>query len=205
MFRQEVKREIRITGKEYVRSELLRCNENTNSIWKITNYCLPNKKPPLTTVEDPVVQANRFNDFYASVGEAAAAKAKALCEQYGFTAESVERAEPITDDLQNMNKFEFHAVTEQDIEKIVKNIPSHKAPGHERVSARVYKDSLPATLPVITNLINSSLASNCFAQAWKSAKVIPNLQSGDPDEPENTRPISFLPITSNVCERATQS
>ena len=99
-------------------------------------------------------------------------------------------------------KFEFHAVMEQDSEKIVKHIPSNKAPGHDRVSARVLEDSLPATLPVITNLINSSFASKCFAQAWKSAVVIPNLKSGDPDEPENTRPISPLPVMSKVCERA---
>ena len=172
---------------------------------KIINHCLPNREPPLTTVEDPVVQANRFNDFYVSVGQTAAAKAQALCDQYGFTTESVEQAEPITEDLQNVNKFEFHAVTEKDIEKIVKHIPSNKAPGHDRVSARVLKDSLPATLPVITNLINSSFASNCFAQAWKSVEVIPNLKSGDPDEPENTRPISLLPIMSKVCERAAHS
>ena len=104
-----------------------------------------------------------------------------------------------------MNKFEFHALTEKDIEKIVKHIPSNKAPGHDRVSARMLKDSLPATLPVITNLINSSFASNCFAQAWKLAEVIPNLKSGDPDEPETTRPISLLPIMSKVCERAAHS
>ena len=77
--------------------------------------------------------------------------------------------------------------------------------GHDRVSGRVLKDSLPATLPVITNLINSSFASNCFAQAWKSAEVIPNLKSGDTDEPENTRPISLLPILSKVCERVAHS
>ena len=203
-FRQEVKGEIRIAEKEYVRSELLKSNGNTNSIWKIINHCLPNREPPLTTVEDPMVQANRFNDFYVSVGETAAAKAKALC-QYGFTTESVERVEPITDDLQNVNKFKFHAVTEQDIQKIVKHIPSNKAPGHDKVFARVLKDSLPATLPVITNLINTSFASNCFAQAWKSAEVIPNRTSGDPDKPENTRPISLLPKMSEVCERAAHS
>ena len=62
-----------------------------------------------------------------------------------------------------MNKFEFHAVTEKDIEKIVKQFLSNKAPGHNRVSARVLRDSLPATLPVITKLINPSFASNCFA------------------------------------------
>ena len=60
--------------------------------------------------------------------------------------------------------------------------------------AKVFKDSLPTTLPVITHLINSLFASNCFAQTWKSAVIIPNLKSGDPDEPENTRPISLLPI-----------
>ena len=146
------------------------------SIWKVINHCFPNKEPPLTTVEDPVVQANSFNDFYVSVGEAAAVKAKALCDQFGFSDESVEQVEPTTDDLQNVNKFEFHAVTERDIEKIVKHIPSNKAPGQDKVSARVLKDSLPATRAVITNVIYSSFASNCFAQAWKSAVVIPKPQ-----------------------------
>ena len=71
-FRQEVKWEIRITEKEYVLSELLKYNGNTNSIWKVINHCHP-REPPLTTVEDPVVQANRFNHFYmyVSVGEVA--------------------------------------------------------------------------------------------------------------------------------------
>ena len=170
--------------------------------WKVINHCLPNRDPPLTTVEDPVVQANRFNDFYVSVGVAAATKTKALCDHSGLSDESVELVVPAAEDLQNANKFEFHAVTEQDIEKIVKHIPSNKTPGLDRVSARVLKDSVPATLPVITNLINTSFASNCFAQAWKSAVVIPNLKSGYSDDPENTRPISLLPIISKVCERA---
>ena len=100
------------------------------------------------------------------------------------------------------NKFEFHAVTEQGIEKIVKHIPSNKAPGLDRVSAGVLKDIVPAILPFIINLINTSFASNCFAQVWKSAVVIPNLKSGDRDDPENTRPISLLPIMSKVCEKA---
>ena len=169
--------------------------------WKVINHC--QRDPPLTTVEDPVVQANRFNDFYVSAGVAAATKTKALCDHSGFSDESVELVVPAAEDLQNANKFEFHAVTEQDIEKIVKHIPSNKTPGLiDRVSARVLKDSVPATLSVITNLINTSFASNCFAQAWKSAVVIPNLKSGDPDDPENTRPISLLPIISKVCERA---
>ena len=83
-FRQEVKWEIRFAEKEYVCSELFKCKGNTNSIWKIINHCLPNREPSLTAVEDPVVHANSFNNFYISVGEAAAARARALCKQYDF-------------------------------------------------------------------------------------------------------------------------
>ena len=36
-FRQEVKREIKLAEKEHVRSEILKPNGNTNSIWKILN------------------------------------------------------------------------------------------------------------------------------------------------------------------------
>ena len=77
-----------------------------------------------------------------------------------------------------------------------------KRPGMIEYPAKVFKDSLPTTLPVITHLINSLFASNCFVQTWKSAVIIPNLKSGDPDEPENTRPISLLPIMWKVCEKA---
>ena len=78
---------------------------NTNSIWKVINHCLPNKGPPLTTVEDPLVQAKRLNGFYVSVGVDAAAKAKALCDHSGFSDESVEVVVPPAEDLHNAIKF----------------------------------------------------------------------------------------------------
>ena len=51
-FRQEVKREIRLAEKEHVRSEILKSNGNTNSIWKILNRYIPRKNTPLATVEN---------------------------------------------------------------------------------------------------------------------------------------------------------
>ena len=84
-------------------------------------------------------------------------------------------------------------------------LPSNKAHGPEKVTARVLKDSFPITIAEIMNLINTSFSSNKFAQVWKLAKVIPVLKSGDPDEPSNICPISLLPIMSKVCERAAHS
>ena len=40
LFRQEVKRKIKLAEKEHVRSEILKSNGNSNSIWKILNRCL---------------------------------------------------------------------------------------------------------------------------------------------------------------------
>ena len=78
-----------IVEKENVRSEPLKCSRNTNSVWEVIDQCLPNKDPPLTTVEDPTVRANRFSDFYVSVGVAAAPKAKDF-NFHGFSDESVD-------------------------------------------------------------------------------------------------------------------
>ena len=75
---------------------------------------------------------------------------------------------------------------EKEFGNIIRSLPSNKAPGPDKVTARILKDSLPITLA-------------------KIAEVIPVLKSGDPDEPSNTRPISHLPIMSKVCVRAARS
>ena len=101
--------------------------------------------------------------------------------------------------------FEFQPVTEKEVGKIIRSLPSNKAAGPDKVTAEVLKDSLPITIAEITNLVNSSFSSNKFAQVWKLAEVIPILKSGDPVKPSNTRPICLLPVLSKVCERAAHS
>ena len=74
-FRQGVKREIKIAEMEHLRLEFRNANGNTNSIWKIIDRVIPKKKATLTTVEDPYILANKFNDFYITVGKTTAQKA----------------------------------------------------------------------------------------------------------------------------------
>ena len=50
---------------------------NINSIWKTINRCLPRKEPPLNTTKNLQCQANKFIEFYTSVGIATAVKAQA--------------------------------------------------------------------------------------------------------------------------------
>ena len=71
----------------------------------------------------------------------------------------------------------------------------------DKISSRILKDSLPSTLTTITHIVNNSFVTNTFARAWKTAEVTPILKCGNPDVPNNYRPISLLPIVSKVTER----
>ena len=48
---------------------------------------------------------------------------------------------------------------------------------------------------------NRSIASGCYPQAWKLARIVPIHKSGDKATPTNYRPISILSIVSKVLER----
>ena len=87
---------------------------------------------------------------------------------------------------------------EKDVECVIKGFSSNKAPGHDKITAQVLKDSLSATLPAITCIMNNSFNTRTFARQWKIAKVTPVLKSGDFEDPCNNRPISLLPMLSKV-------
>ena len=89
-FRQGVKREIRLAEREHVRSKILKSNGNTKRIWKILNRYIPRKNTSLASVENPLLLANKFNDFYANVGTMAALKATKLTEEYNFNIHDTE-------------------------------------------------------------------------------------------------------------------
>ena len=86
--------------------------------------------------------------------------------------------------------------------KIIKSLPSNKAPGCDKVNNKVLKDSSPVIAPIITSLISNFFTLSTFPLPWKKAEIVPILKSGDSEEPANTRPISLQPILSKVCERA---
>ena len=162
---------------------------------------------PFTT-ENTSVLANNFNEYFTSVGSVTAQKAFDLAIEHNFDiypakSPAVSAVEPSLEPSfdQCPEAFQFHMVLDKDVERVIKGFSFNKAPGYDRVSARVLKDSLPVILPSITRIMNNSFYTGKFARAWKIAEVIPILKSGNPEDPCNNRPISLLPILSKVSER----
>ena len=200
---QEVKRELRLAEKIHVRKEIANRRGNTNATWKILNRCMSRgtaKRP--STLEDHETLANKFNKYFTSVGELTAYKANLMTREYGLHEECGSRGENIDTVLHvETEAFEFQDVKETDVKSVIKSLAANKAPGYDKISAPVLKDSCESIAPVISRLVNNSFKMAAFPKARKIAEMIPVPKEGNSEEPANNRPISLLPILSKVSER----
>ena len=65
----------------------------------------------------------------------------------------------------------------------------------------IYKILAPIISPTVSMLFNNSLSEGVFPECFKTAKIIPNFESGDSDSTVNYRPISMLPFLSKIFEK----
>ena len=120
------------------------------------------KRP--STLEDHETLANKFNKYFTSVGELTAYKANLITREYGLDEECGSRGESIDTGLHvETEAFEFQDVKETDVKFVIKSLAANKAPGYDKISARVLKDSCESIAPVISRLVNNSFKmANCW-------------------------------------------
>ena len=102
----------------------------------------------------------------------------------------------------NHSKFSLKPVPPDDISKIISNMKSTKSCGKDNIDTYVIKLAKEELTPVITHIVNLSISTKTFPNLWKCAKVIPLHKKDEVTIPKNYRPVSLLPITSKVLERA---
>ena len=86
---------------------------------------------------------------------------------------------------------------------LIMAMPSNKAPGPDKISMRVNKDSLRYILPAIADIVNRLFFDVLhFSYGLETCRSRSTLKDGDHEEPRNNRPLSLLPPLSKVCEKA---
>ena len=70
----------------------------------------------------------------------------------------------------------------------------------DNIPAKVLKIIANIIAPSLTYIFNVSLESGIYVDDWKLAKIIPIYKSEDRKKCENYRPISILPVISEVFE-----
>ena len=159
-FRREVKREIRLAERERVMEQIQSNQNNTNCIWKSIRSCIPNKSATQKIYsKDHKIVADEFNCFFASIGENTIKKINAMAADFNYKLKET----PFTPRVYpTSEQFSFSVVECNQVETIVKSMASNKAPGIDKIPIRVIKDCLPAILPSIKSIINTSLLTASF-------------------------------------------
>ena len=197
--RNTVKRVLTEAERSYTLQEVQENKNDPRSLWKIINRTIPSKeKERQVYTKNPKTVADEFNAFFSKVGRNASDTVAQLAEEINIIHQEplFEPAPPPQCDL-----FNFRSVSVEEVRRIISAMPTNKSPGPDKVEARVLKDSLSVILGPLTEIINCSLATSTFPDAWKAAEVIPLLKEGDHNVASNNRPLSLLPVASKVCER----
>ena len=142
-----------------------------------------------TEVTDPTQIANRFNEYFTSIGENLAA---------GFTNNPIDRAEKPNFFHQ---QFSFLPVDSDTTKDLLKEINSTKATGLDEIPAKLVKIGADALAFPFTHVINEILNSGTFPSKLKKAKVIPVHKKGSTEDCNNYRPISILSVFSKIIEK----
>ena len=88
-----------------------------------------------------------------------------------------------------------------DILKIIQNLDSEKAHGHDRISIQMLKLWGPLMCKSIEIIFKSCLESGIFSLEMTKADVVPVHKTNDKQSLANYRPISLLLICGKIFER----
>ena len=94
--------------------------------------------------------------------------------------------------------FNFHDI---DTRKVFGKLKTSKGCGNYGIASCFLKIALPVISESLCEIFNLSIATGCFPDSWKIARVAPIFKSGQPDDRSNYRPISVLPVLARVFEK----
>ena len=97
--------------------------------------------------------------------------------------------------------FDLANVSENDVEKVIKNLPNDKANLYGDIPTKILKLSLESYLPELTKIINDCFQNGNFPNELKLDEVLPIFKKGDNLLKENYRPISILSHVSKIFEK----
>ena len=137
--------------------------------------------------------ANCFNEYFANIGRK--------------WSEKIDPAINTNDNCQSYlteptnAQFKFNDVSEKEVLKIIDSLKNKATYGTDDISNKLLKSIKNEICKPLTLIINQSLTTGIFPNAFKTSKVKPIYKKGDITDLNNYRPISLLPTISQVFER----
>ena len=198
-YRNKLTTIIRLSRKLYYSHKLENSKNNTNSLWKIINDLIGNKKTAPSTntlmsegkeITAPNLIADEFNNYFTNIGPKLANN---INSNIGHFSDYL--SEPF-----NKSLF-FTPTNPNEILNIVRSLKSSKSCGYDELNVFTLKQIIHYLASPLAHIFNLSLSSGIFPSAFKIAKVIPVFKKDDPTHLNNYRPISILSSLSKILEK----
>ena len=93
------------------------------------------------------------------------------------------------------------ALSVESIGKIIQNLDSNKAHGHDNISIRMLKICGDSIYEPLETSFRQALLTGVFPSEWKKGNIVPVHKKCDKQNIKNYRPVSLLPICGKIFER----
>jgi hypothetical protein len=99
------------------------------------------------------------------------------------------------------NSMFLAAITELELETVLKNMDANKSPGYDNFSNKIIKLSATEIAKPLTHIFNLTFENGIIPEKLKLAMVTPIFKANENNKFENYRPISVLSCFSKLLEK----
>ena len=206
--RNKVQRDIKKAKREYMKSKIDENKNDSKRLWetlKSLGYDNKSKSSANTVLDvdgikihDSKEVADHFNKFFTEVAEKLVGK---LPEPSGAFDVDSDNFKSFYSHIPP-DSFKLHEISEDFVFKELSTLNVNKSTGLDGLPARFLRDAAEVIKGPITHIVNISIRTEIFPSDMKIAKVKPLYKKKSRLELGNYRPVSILPITSKILEKA---
>ena len=181
---------------EFYRVKIQDCNGDQNELMNVINIIQQKKKEsPLAPHDSDKELAEGFSKFYISKIDTIRSGIESLPEP--TIIPSIKRRKPDPPSLS-----EFTSLSQDNVAALIKKMPT-KSCALDPIPTNLLKYCVPELLPVITEIVNSSLRTPRVPEDMKHAIIKPLLKKPNLDLIyKNFRPVSNLSFVAKLTEKA---
>ena len=143
-------------------------------------------------ITDHKTISNKFNDYFANIGNTLARKIEKSKNHY---LDYMPRQSSF------INSCVFSPTTRTEIISITKALKNTFSSGYDNIPISVIKSVIECVADQLTEILNLCISKAVFPDNMKIAKVCPIHKSGETNDPSNYRPISILSSFSKIFEK----
>ena len=170
---------------------------NPKKTWEILQSLLPNKSFQNMQIgqacdpADSLQKANRFNEFYCSIGKELAKKA--------FFNHQIKYSTYLRNSISYIMYLE--PPTTNEIINCIDSLNMNKAVGHDNILAYFLKIAATTLAPYLRSFFDFVFTHGIFPDVCKIPKIVHIHKKGENDNPSNCKPISILNCFSKILEK----